>query len=472
MPDLVLIQPPLTAAQRYGEFADVGNNLPNLGLANLAAYAREQGISVAIIDAPAMGYDVRRTVREVVAMQPKVAGITSVTLSIVAASECAKGIKQAMPHVVTLVGGAHVTALPDETMTTYDAFDIGVVGEGERTLVELWSALNGDGSIEAIDGIVLRNGGKIERTAPRELIRDLDVLPMPAWDLLPDLAKTYRPSPQSTFRLPSTILFTTRGCPFRCSFCDRSVFGQRVRPHSAQRVVEMFRHLHDRYGIVDFAIHDESFIFNRRRLEAICEGLLRDDLDVSWVCQGRVDQPLPLETLRLMKRAGCRQLQFGIETADQRLLDILQKGTTIENAVSGLARTKAAGLSTKAFLMAGVPGETAESLAALERFTLTAPLDDIMVSYFTPFPGCELYDEIDKYGKLVGGYDAMSEYRVVFVPDGLTAEEIETARRRIYRRFYLRPRIVTNYARRTLAGNAAPFIVRSALSSMKMFFGK
>lgn len=471
MADIVLINPPLDTRQRYGEFAEVGNELPNLGLAYLAAFMREKGVDTKIIDAPALGMPFDRIVKVIEQQNPALVGLTAATVAIGSASKLAGLIKQRNVNLPIAVGGPHISALPEQTMNEHSGFDFGVLGEGEQTLVELFEAIKSKSGYAKIAGLVYRDKRNIIRNEPRTLIENLDSLPLPAWDLLPDLSHTYRPSPQSTFRLPSTILFTTRGCPFRCTFCDRSVFGGKVRPHSAVRVFEMMEHLYRKFGIIDFAFHDESFIFDERRLVDFCNRLIGSGLDFSWVCQGRVDQKISTDTLALMKRAGCRQLQFGIETANDPLLKIMKKGTTIEKVSRALEQTKKAGISTKAFFMVGVFGETEQTLANTERFVLSAPLDDIMVSFFTPFPGSEAFEQVEQYGRLTGSFDSMNEYELVFLPNGLKATQIAKARKRIYRRFYFRPRIFGNYIKRLAEPSVRSLMLRSAWSTAKTLVG-
>ncbi len=468
MKDILLINPPLDPKQRYGEFSDVGTELPNLGLAYLASFLRENGTGVEIIDAPAMGFSPSQIASEAKSHKPVIVGFTAATVAINSAAACAKEVRKVFPDALIVIGGPHVSSLPEETLAAFPIFDLGVLGEGERTLLELVSGIKEGKDYWDIPGVAfLKEDGKGIITEPRPLITDLDSLPMPAWDLLPDLAKTYRPSPQSTFRLPSTILFTTRGCPFNCTFCDRSVFGRKVRSHSAKRVFEMMEHLYKKYRIVHFAFHDESFIFDKERLLEFCRLLIRSGLPLTWVCQGRVDQPVSKNTLLLMKKAGCRQLQFGIETADNNLLGILKKGITIEQVRRALLITKSAGISTKAFFMIGLFGETEESMKKTAQFILEAPLDDIMISFFTPFPGSAAYEQVEKYGKLTGSFENMSEYEVVFTPNGLTSLRIAAARKEIYRRFYFRPRIFFGYLARLRYLSAWKILIKSFFSTLR-----
>ncbi|MDP8254556.1 MAG: radical SAM protein [Candidatus Alcyoniella australis] len=454
---LSLIQPPLSAAQRYGGLAAAGNSLPNLGMLQLAAVAREHGALVQLIDMQAQGCDAQQVAQSVARFAPQLAGFTAVTISVAAAAAAATAIKRLLPDTLLMLGGPHVSAVPETTLERFVDFDIGVIGEGERTLIELIDALSAGTPLEPIAGLLLRRDHGLQRSAPRGLINDLDQLPLPAWDLLPQMATRYRPSPQSTAGLPSAILFTSRGCPYHCTFCDRTVFGNRVRSLSAERVVEMIEHLAQSYGIVDFAIHDEIFVLDQPRLRRICELIIERGLRVSWNAQGRADRLLDAQTLALMRQAGCWQMQIGIESGDPTILKLINKGITIDDVRVMLRAVRAAGMHTKAFLMLGLPGETQATLQRTIELAIELPLDDITVTLFTPFPGSQATMDLESYGELVGDWRTMSEYEVSFVPSGLSAGQLERARAQLLRRFYLRPRVIVDYARRMLKpGMAAP----------------
>jgi len=467
--DFVLVNPPLTPEARYGKLATVGNSLPNLGLAYVAAYLRDHGVEVSLIDAPVEGWDVTRTAREAAAQNPLVVGLTATTMSIHLAAQVAAKVKQFAPDCATLVGGPHITSVPEQTLEKYRSIDYGVLNEGEITALEAFAEVENEGDPAAVPGIVYRDGGQVRRAKARPLIKDLDTLPLPAWDLFRDLPRRYRPSPQSTFRLPSTILFTSRGCPYRCTFCDRSVFGRRLRSHGAARVFEMMEHLYRHFTIVDFAFHDESLFFDEGRLVELCRHVQRSGLPLSFSCQGRVDQKLTPFALGELAKAGCWQVSFGLESGCDEMLSVLGKGATVEQALETVTTVRRARISTKAFIMLGAPGETRETLAATRDFVLKAPLDDVMIAFYTPFPGAELTAGIEQKGKLLGGYDQMSEHEVVFVPHGLDARYLAAFRRKLYRRFYLRWRVITHYLRRLREPSARGVLLNAAWGFVRGF---
>lgn len=469
MADFILVNPPLSARARYGRLAAMGNQLPNLGLAYLAAFLRQREVDVSIIDAAAEQLSIEQTAKQIADQAPLVCGLTATTPSISLAAQIAAKVKLFSPDCVVLLGGPHATSLPEETLDTYRSIDYAVMGEAEKTAVEIFEEIENDGDPAAVRGVAYRDGGELRRGKARAVIKDLDSLPLPAWDLLPELATHYRPSPQSTYRLPSSILFTSRGCPYRCTFCDRSVFGRKLRMHSAGRVFEMMEYLYRHHAIVDFAFHDESLFFDEGRLVELCRRIQRSDLPLSFSCQGRVDQKLSEFALREMAQAGCWQVAFGVESGDDDMLRRLGKGTTTEQAQQAIAAVRKAGISTKAFIMLGAPGETRDTLAATRDFLFSVPLDDAMIGFFTPYPGAELSQGIEAHGDLRAGYEQMSEHNVVFVPHGLTASYLDQFRNRLYRRFYLRPRVILHYLRRLRDRSGRPVLFRAAWDFIKSF---
>lgn len=446
---VVLLTPPISLRIRYGPLAGAGSSMPALGLLYLAAFLRKEGFRPYVVEASALGLSLGETLKVIDEISPRYVGITSTTLTILRAGELAEGIKASNPDVKVIVGGPHVTAVPQETMERFRAFDLGVLGEGERTLAELIGALEGGGSLEDVDGIAFREGGGIRRTPPRKFIEDLDICPFPAWDLLPGFPVAYRPPPFKVMRLPAVSLVTSRGCPYGCTFCDTSVFGRRTRAHSADYVLEMVGELYRRYGVREVVFEDDTFLLSKDRVLRICEGLLRKGMKLSWSCNTRADL-VDREVLREMKRAGCWRISFGIESGDQRTLDAEMKGLKLEQVERAVRLTVEAGISAKGFFMVGHPGETGDTLKRTLEFAKKLPLSDITVTALTPLPGSRLHGLAHRYGRFEDDWAKMNLLDVVFVPEGLTERRIVRFRRRMLREFYLRPRVVGSYLRRLL----------------------
>ena len=441
---ILFATPPVSREERYGSLAGAGSSAPSLGILLLAAVARQKGWSVSVLEAAALNLGPGEALARIEAERPEVLGISTTTLSVFHAHELAEAAKKALPGLRTLIGGPHVSAVPLETMERFTAFDLAVVGEGEQTLSELLDAFAEGGSLEGVRGIVRREGGAPRVNPPRPFLKDLDRLPPPAWDLLEGFPRRYAPAPFKTRRLPAASLVTSRGCPNKCIFCDRSVFGARCHGHSAAYVTEMMEDLHRRHGVREFAFEDDTFVTFGRRLREICEGLIASKAGFSWTCLGRVDHVSP-ENLALMKRAGCWQVSFGIESGSQAILDAIGKRVTLEQIRDAVRMTRKAGILAKGFFIVGHPGETRETLEATVRFALELPLNDLSVTMLTPFPGTELYDRAAEFGAFDDDWRRLNLLTPVFVPEGLIAEDLLRAQRELTRRFYLRSRVIADY---------------------------
>jgi radical SAM superfamily enzyme YgiQ (UPF0313 family) len=189
---IVLLDPPLSLKERYAGMGRAGSFVPPLGLCSLAAVTRANNINTVIIDAPSRNMGFQEVVSTILKLDPSYVGITAVTVSINNAARIARMLKEKNNKIKIIVGGPHLTAVPEETMRRFPQIDIGVIGEGELTLIDLIQALENNRPLREIKGLVIRNDGEIEITPPRPSIEDLDSLPMPAWDLLPDFPHRYR----------------------------------------------------------------------------------------------------------------------------------------------------------------------------------------------------------------------------------------------------------------------------------------
>jgi len=442
---VILINPPLTMEERYGVLAKAGSKLPPLGLCNLAAVVREAEVDVTIIDAPASEYDIKETFEIIEDYNPDLIGITAVTISINNAAQLAKYIKKRRPQSSIILGGPHVTAIPKETLKRLPEFDIAVVGEGEETFLELVHKWDRPKDLKKIKGLAFRANGEVILSPPRPFIDNLDRLPLPGWDLLPDFPRLYSQSAMRSYRYPSTSLITSRGCYGKCTFCDNSVFGRKIRFHSAEYVIKMIKHLIDRYGIKEISFYDDNFIVFANRISKICKMIIDERLDITWSCDARVDTVKSPETLKMLEEAGCWEICYGIETGVQKILDEEKKNISIEQIRQVVDWTAQAGLQVKGFFMMGHPLETEETMKETIKFAKELPLTDAHVTFVTPFPGSELYKTAHNYGTFHNDWRKMNMWTPVFVPRGLSEEILRKYRNKFFREFYLRPRIILAY---------------------------
>jgi radical SAM superfamily enzyme YgiQ (UPF0313 family) len=444
MTAIVFVNPPLSIQDRYGLKSQGGAETPPLGLACLAAMTRKCGYDTTIVDAAATNMSYEDITRAILERGCKYVGITAATISVKNAGRVAESIKAADKGITTIIGGPHLSALPEETMSRYLSFDIGVIGEGDYTIIDLLEHLETGKDLSSVKGLIYRNGGGFVTTDGRPRVHNLDELPFPAWDLLPNLAKFYCPPVHTLKRFPAALLIASRGCPGKCMFCARTVYGNSLRAHSAEYTFEMIKDLYLNYGIREIQIRDDNFVAYRQRLVRLCEILRREKLDLVWTCAGRVDMVTPA-ILKLMKEAGCWQIWYGIESGSQAILDTVKKNVTIKQIEDAVQMTLDAGISPCGFFIIGHPSETIETLEATVEFARRLRLTEAHFSFMTPFPGSELYERAEEYGVFHNDWTKLNGWQVTFVPHGLTAEVLEHYSKKAFSRFYFRPRIILSY---------------------------
>jgi radical SAM superfamily enzyme YgiQ (UPF0313 family) len=351
-----------------------------MGLAYLAGYLRQHpGFDVRIVDAKLerIGFD--ETVRRVIAAKPDVVGLGAFTCEIKPAAYVAQLVKAASPHTTTVIGGVHVTAIPEHTLHEFPQFDHGVHGEGEVTFHELCDALRRGAAADdlaGVPGLVLRTRGGIAATAPRDRIADQDTIPFPAWELMP--------------RAAEYILMTQRGCPFNCLFC-MNPNGRTARPRSVQNFMDELLLVLDRFHPKDIRFGDELFSVNMDRCHELLDAMIAAGVQrrTRWTAQTHVhfvDYPL----LAKMKEAGAWRIGMGIETGDTEMLKKTGKGSTPEMILKAGAAAKQAALPIETYFILGHPNETLPSMQRTidlaVRLNPETPIFGVMV----PFPGTEI----------------------------------------------------------------------------------
>lgn len=462
---ILFATPPLSMFKRYGSLAGAGSSAPTLGILQLAAVVRQHAYETMLLDAAALDLDRPTFLKRFAEILPDILALSATTLSITQAAEIAAAAKKMSPALCVVIGGPHVSAVPSETMERFSAFNVAVVGEGEETIVELLSAISGDRPLSAIAGIAYRDQSGVKMNSRRPFLKELDLLPRPAWDMLDGFPHHFPPPVFKTRRLPAASLVTSRGCPNTCIFCDRSVFGASCHMFSANYVVEMIVELYEKFGVREFCFEDDTFITFRSRLVEICQRLIDLKLDISWSCLGRVNQ-VTEDNLRLMKRAGCWQISFGVESGSQEILDNIHKKVTLQQISYALQISRDAGLLNKGFFIVGHPGETKETLQLTYDYIMGNPLDDISVTMLTPFPGTELHARAAEFGTFDSDWEKMNLLNTVFVPYGLTEGYLVQIQKKMIRDFYLQPRIIASYAGRALRN---PAMIGSLIKGFRSF---
>ncbi|HYC53379.1 MAG TPA: radical SAM protein [Candidatus Binatia bacterium] len=436
--------------------------IPGMGMLILAAVARTKGYRVHLIDAKEQGRPLDDVAARIIALQPDYVGFSATTISVTNASRLAARVKAALPNAVTIVGGAHVSAVPERTLEAFPDIDYGIAGEGEHSLFDLLDRLENDAPIENVQGLAYRGAGGAIAANPRApFIDDLDDLPMPAWDLLADFPHHHAPTLFSYPHTPVASLITSRGCPFSCTFCDRSTSGRKGRMHSVAYVVEMCRHL-ESLGVRHILFVDDLFTVRKDRVLEMCHAFLDNAFRFTWSCASHPNL-LDLPALQLMKRAGCWQINYGIESGSQRVLQVVKHEVKIPKMRETLRMTRQAGIRAKGYVMLGHPTEGLDSLAETLDFLRTVELDMAQITKFTPYPGTPAYPTIHQHGHFEENWEEMNAMNFVFVPHGLSVEILETYFEQCYRTFYQRPDVLRGLA--ALMIREPRFLLRLASSA-------
>jgi radical SAM superfamily enzyme YgiQ (UPF0313 family) len=446
----MLVNPPLDSVLVNGNVSPVTSylffNSAPLGILYIASVLEQRGETVACLDAAAERLDVTRTVQRINEFKPDLIGIGSFTVTFETTRELGRRLKQAMPHVPIVLGSYHVTLVPDIAMAD-SSFDVGVLGEGEFTMVELVEHYKGRRSLDDIAGVCYRTSdeltedgrAQLHHTAPRKKFKKLDELPFPARHLVPP--NIYRPIPVDEHAFPKFSMVSSRGCPHACAFCQKSRSG--YRSHSPEYVVDELEHLIRDFGVRDLAFVDSLFCANKKRVHAICDEIIRRGVKISWTCSSRVevvDKPL----LQKMKDAGCWRTRFGVESGSDQVLDFISKGITKEKIRAAITSAHEVGLRPKAFFMVGHMPDTPQTIRETIEFAKSIPLHDVTVQINTILPKTPqeiIWDrEGSKWGRVENKKtDEKSFWEPTFVPHGMEAADIIKFHRQFYREFYFRP---------------------------------
>ncbi len=457
---ILLIDPPYALNEVGGKrknFKGLLNKIPSLGLAYLAATAEQDGHSVKIIDC-SIGEHGKQLIEEVGRFNPQVVGVTATTPTFRNASAIARALRKVVPEAVFICGGAHVTVSPEESLID-GAFDFLVLGEGEETFRELVSYLGykSDIQIDDIKGIAFKRNGRKVITEKRPRIDNLDALPFPARHLFPSF-KEYRPTPASYRYLPLAIVMTSRGCPSRCTFCDRGVFGETFRQRSIPHVMAEIEEVTSKYGAKEIRFFDDTFTVTPSFVTALCREMSKRKPVIPWTCLTKVSS-VTYEMLTMMRDAGCWQVLFGLESGDEYVLSQLSKGNTVEQNRRAVNWAKRAGLSVRADFLAGSPWETKKSFHKTIEFAKSLSLDFAHFNKFVPYPGTAIYKDLISKGynfDFSEGSYINDHSRFVYMPGGYRESEYTALLNSAYREFYLR---LSYLARRLVSIRTLPELI-------------
>ncbi len=428
------------------DISRIANITPPLGIASICAYLLQRQINCDIIDCYAHPDADTKIVKYLETDKPDFIGFSCSTSTFHDGVRLAQMAKSILPDIKVVFGGAHVSALKESIIEKFEHIDYVVAGEGEQTLTELIKADHND--ILQIESIVFRDiTGKALFTGYRKKLLDLDSLPFPAYEKLEGYPEKYKLPIFNYPKTPNSSCISSRGCPYSCSYCDRSVFKRSFRYNSAQYLYEHFKYLNKHFGIKHVNFYDDQFTFNKKRVIQFCDLMVAGNLKMSFNCAARAEH-LDLELVLAMKAAGCWMISLGVETGDENLLAQHRQNADLQMLRDKIILIKKAKIRVKALLMMGLPGETKESILKSKKYVYSLPIDDFNLAKFTPFPGSPIYQQI-KDGAVLGTFQEnwkkMDCMDFVFIPNGMEKETMDKLFIDFYRSHFMRHKVLFGY---------------------------
>jgi radical SAM superfamily enzyme YgiQ (UPF0313 family) len=408
-------------------------------------------------------------------------GISCQTALVYSSLELASMIKKIRPGTFIVAGGVHPSIRPLDLLYNGD-IDIVVRGEGEETFAEIVKRWLANIPVDNVAGTsLIAPGGGVRNNPKRPLAKDIDVYPMPALDLVP--LDKYRISPDLRTGDRFGMVLTARGCPYDCIFCANKLLTERTyRARSVKSVIDEIEYYLKTTGVTQLMIIDDNFTVNRKRTIELCEEFIRRGYPdkFNWWAEARVDC-LDQELLNIMKKAGCSILSLGLESGNQRLLDLIKKNITLEKTKEAVKMIKRSGIKSRASFILGLPTETKQETINTIKFAYGLPIDQVRFAIATPFPGTVLWDIAVKEGRvdptnidwtklsLMGGY---TDHDPMYYPEGRTAKEMKSFQKTANLMFYLRPSIIFGFLGRIKSPSDLKHMFKGLFYLLRSSFSK
>ena len=428
-------------------------NLP-IGLAYLAAVIEKAGYDLNLIDCQALQITHKMLGEKLSSFKPDVVGITSVTPFVESTLLAARVSKENCPDAPLVLGGPHATFMDIQLLSEHPEVDIIVRGEGEETFLDLLHTLSESGDLNAVLGISFRKNGQVVRTPNRPFIQNLDDLPYPAYH-------NFALEKYQFFGRRILPILTSRGCPFQCSYCVSSrMIGAGFRARDPIKVVDELEWLKNEQKAGTFSFYDDAFTYDQNRAVKICEEIKKRRIGIPWDCQTRVDR-ISREVLEKMKAADCQLVSFGAESGCQKILDAVNKRTTVAQNEAAIKLAKDVGLSVAMSVVIGYPGETAESLQQTLGFIKRAKPDYVYLCLATPYPGTALRSTLETLGWPISSDWSKYDMQVPAFENPLLKVNLVDLRRDFYNNFYSWSYVLRQFRRNTFYSKS---MARTALN--------
>jgi radical SAM superfamily enzyme YgiQ (UPF0313 family) len=454
--DLVLVKPG-SREELYGELGSTLSGVtPPLDIGLIAGFIRERGYSVRVIDAEAQNWGPQTTAERIAQIDPLLVGIFSHTVRMTAAGEILRVLKRIAPGIKRLLGGRHPSALPERTIMEEEV-DFVCQGEAFYPLMQLIDLLRSGGSrAYKIDGIWYKQDGRVISNPRAGLIKDLDELPLIAWDLMP--MDRYRAHNWHCFdnlgaRQPYGIIYTSLGCPFNCSYCCvNAVYGRPgIRYRSPEKVVQEIDLLVNRYNVRNIRVLDDTFTLRQDRVERLCDLIVQRGYDLNMWCYARVDT-VSEGLLKRMKRAGVNWVAYGIESGNERVREGVQKRTDKELIERAVQMAHSCGIHVIGNFIFGLPEDNLETMQETLKMAKALNLEYVNFYVTMAWPGSRLYEDALRRGIRLPqkwhGYAQLSEEALPLPTKYLTPSEVLRFRDWAFEEYFSNPTYLESIERK------------------------
>ena len=439
---------------------------PPLGILYCAGVLREAGIEVSLLDQPAKHFSLDQTVKWVKKEDPDIIGFSVLLSTAKEAPKIAERVKTENPNITVVFGSHHATFNAERILKKYPFVDIIVRGEGEHTSLEIARCLEKQRELDKVEGVTFRKNDRIVSNPDRPLNKDVDALPFPDRDLAGVQYKSAIFGVKINSRKFTTML-SSRGCPFNCSFCGIRKFTRRAwRPRSVENVMTELEYLQSE-GYEQFLFADDNFTLNAKRVSKLCRSIKKEGMDIEWFCDSRVDH-ISYDMFRDMVNAGCRCLFFGIESANQRILDYYRKGITPEQSEKAVRKARKAGIDiiVGSFIV-GAPDETQREIINTLQFANKLDIDVPDVNILGAQTGTDIWNDLVAKGLLNENEQWEDEICIPRdVPTPVPYEEVRSLIFEYFRAFYLNPKQLLTELLRT---SKSSFRIAAALKNLVGF---
>lgn len=431
------------------DFAMLANRMAPVGIMQLASWLDKHGHRTQLHDClgPFAPPGIEANAEIVLATDPELVGFSATTSSFMDAADMAEIIKRKRPHVKIVVGNVHVSSLGTPVLEHFPEIDYLVIGEGEGALLDLCEGK----PLAEVSNLCWRDGGgRAVFNERRSRIIELDELPFPAYEKLRGFPRAYH-MPLFTYELRyGATMVGSRGCPYTCSFCDRTVFERLYKTNSPEYTYEHMKYLRDRFGVHHINFYDDLFTASKKRVEGLTELLIGKPLGMQFNCAIRAGHTSP-EMLRRLERAGALMVSLGIESADPQMMLRHKAGVTLDQVRRTVHDIHAAGLRAKGLFIFGMPGETEQTFRTTSDFILELGLDEMNMTKFAPLHGAPIWEEClsGEAGEFDEDWRLMNCLNFVFKPHAFkTREEMDALYNWHVLRFYNSRQYHRKFARR------------------------